>query len=154
MKQKHFIGVLIISIFILVLDLLFKYLYIFNLPHNFYKEIIPGFLSFFVEHNQFIAFSIPIPQTIILIAIPIIILGLIVYLIRNFNSYFHQWGILILIVGALSNWVDRVYLGYVLDFIKIPYWPVFNFADVLVVVGVCLVVLGELSIKSFSKKML
>ena len=40
--------------------------------------------------------------------------------------------------GALGNLVDRVRLGYVVDFIDLRWWPVFNLADSTIVVGVSL----------------
>jgi signal peptidase II len=40
--------------------------------------------------------------------------------------------------GALGNLVDRVRLGYVVDFADFRMWPVFNFADTFIVVGVLL----------------
>ena len=38
--------------------------------------------------------------------------------------------------GALGNLIDRVRLGYVVDFVDFRAWPVFNFADTFIVVGV------------------
>jgi signal peptidase II len=46
--------------------------------------------------------------------------------------------------GALGNLVDRVRLGYVVDFIDFRWWPVFNVADSCIVVGVLLLVLHSL----------
>ena len=40
--------------------------------------------------------------------------------------------------GALGNLVDRVLLGYVVDFLDFRIWPVFNIADSCVVVGAIL----------------
>lgn len=37
--------------------------------------------------------------------------------------------------GAIGNLVDRARLGYVVDFLELPYWPVFNIADACIVVG-------------------
>lgn len=42
--------------------------------------------------------------------------------------------------GAAGNVVDRVKTGYVVDFIDFRIWPVFNIADVAIVVGVGLVI--------------
>ena len=42
----------------------------------------------------------------------------------------------LLLGGALGNLVDRVAEGAVTDFIKLPAWPAFNFADVAITVGV------------------
>ena len=40
-----------------------------------------------------------------------------------------------LVGGALSNLIDRVASGSVIDFIKLPDWPAFNFADISITVG-------------------
>lgn len=43
--------------------------------------------------------------------------------------------------GAVGNLVDRVHLGYVVDFIDLRWWPVFNLADSAIVLGVGLLML-------------
>ena len=53
------------------------------------------------------------------------------------------WGLALLLGGALGNLIDRVRLGYVIDFIVWKWtdalrWPTFNFADAFIVVGVAL----------------
>jgi signal peptidase II len=44
----------------------------------------------------------------------------------------------LLIGGALGNLIDRIRLGYVIDWIKLPNWPTFNVADSAITVGVAL----------------
>lgn len=44
----------------------------------------------------------------------------------------------LLLGGSLSNFVDRVRLGYVTDFLDLDYWPAFNLADTFIVTGVVL----------------
>ena len=44
--------------------------------------------------------------------------------------------------GALGNLADRLRLGYVVDFIDLRWWPVFNVADSCIVVGVALLALA------------
>lgn len=46
--------------------------------------------------------------------------------------------------GAIGNIVDRFHYGYVVDFIDLRWWPVFNVADSCITVGVALLVLGSL----------
>jgi signal peptidase II len=41
-----------------------------------------------------------------------------------------------LLGGALGNIIDRVREGAVVDFVKLPYWPAFNLADVAITFGV------------------
>ena len=38
--------------------------------------------------------------------------------------------------GTVGNLIDRIYLGYVTDFIAVSIWPAFNIADSAIVVGV------------------
>jgi signal peptidase II len=47
----------------------------------------------------------------------------------------------LLLAGALGNYSDRLFRGYVVDFIHLPFWPVFNAADVYLTVGLGLLVL-------------
>jgi len=49
--------------------------------------------------------------------------------------------------GALGNLVDRLRFSYVVDFIHVRYWPVFNVADIAIVAGA-----GLLLIASFASR--
>jgi signal peptidase II len=49
-----------------------------------------------------------------------------------------QVGMGLIIGGALGNIIDRVALGEVVDFIDFGFWPVFNFADMAIVIGVAI----------------
>jgi signal peptidase II len=48
------------------------------------------------------------------------------------------------LAGALGNVVDRAVRGFVVDFIHVARWPIFNVADVLVGVGIGLLVLARM----------
>lgn len=50
-------------------------------------------------------------------------------------------GLFLVLAGALGNYLDRVARGYVIDFIHVTHWPVFNVADILVTAGGALVLL-------------
>lgn len=63
------------------------------------------------------------------------------------SSRMSQAGIALIASGALGNLVDRVVRGYVVDFIHIKGWPVFNVADIAVVAGMGLMVLGARAAK-------
>lgn len=44
--------------------------------------------------------------------------------------------------GALGNGLDRLVRGYVVDFLRLPHWPVFNVADIYITVGAILLMLA------------
>lgn len=52
--------------------------------------------------------------------------------------------------GALSNLYDRIFLGYVVDYIDLRIWPVFNLSDTAITVGVFLLLIH--SFKKNAKK--
>lgn len=54
----------------------------------------------------------------------------------------------LMVGGALGNLVDRVRLGYVVDFVDLGWWPVFNLADSAIVVGISGLVLAFLTAQS------
>lgn len=55
-------------------------------------------------------------------------------------------------VGALSNFYDRLFLGYVIDFIRVPSWSVWNFADMYIIGGVIAILFFLWHTDSIEKK--
>lgn len=51
-----------------------------------------------------------------------------------------RYGLAFLVGGSLGNLIDRLFLGYVRDFITFGFWPSFNFADIFNVIGVILII--------------
>jgi|SRR3989344_4136507 len=52
-----------------------------------------------------------------------------------------QPGFNFILAGGFGNLVNRLQYGYVIDFIDFGLWPVFNFADLFVVIGIVLIVI-------------
>lgn len=46
-----------------------------------------------------------------------------------------------ILAGSISNFIDRLRYGYVVDFISLPFWPAFNLADVAIVLGSLIMVI-------------
>jgi signal peptidase II len=93
-------------------------------------------------HNSGAAFSLfPQAQALFLVVAAVVSLY-IVLAGHRFGSGVGTQVILGLILGgAVANAVDRVAQGYVVDFIDVHRWPVFNVADSCIVVGLALAVL-------------
>jgi len=58
--------------------------------------------------------------------------------IENYISV--RIGIIFLISGALSNISDRLNFGCITDFIDLKFWPIFNLADIFIVIGVIMLI--------------
>lgn len=56
-----------------------------------------------------------------------------------FNRMLVRVALGLLLGGAMGNLIDRLFLGQVVDFIDVGFWPVFNLADSAIVVGTILV---------------
>ncbi|MEA3492819.1 MAG: signal peptidase II [Candidatus Margulisiibacteriota bacterium] len=52
-----------------------------------------------------------------------------------------QTGLAFILGGSIGNLVDRVFRSYVIDYIDITVWPVFNFADIMINLGVFLIII-------------
>ena len=52
-------------------------------------------------------------------------------------------GLALILGGAIGNVVDRLRFGYVIDFLDVRVWPVFNLADSAITIGVALLLLGQ-----------
>jgi len=100
-----------------------------------------GFIELVYRQNTGIAFSIPIPVwASILITASLIGFGL-VFVFRNFDfgNKLAIFAIALVLAGALGNMYDRIFLGYVVDYISIWKWPVFNFADMCIFCGALII---------------
>lgn len=84
--------------------------------------------------NTGAAFGLFRDQTIIFILISaaaIIFIGF--YLIKKKTSYYLP--LALILGGAVGNLIDRLRFGYVVDFIDLRFWPVFNVADSCITIG-------------------
>ncbi len=105
-------------------------------------EIIPHLLNFTYIRNEGIAFGINFPGSkVIFIVFPILITLYLFSLLKDkeFEKPFYQISLLLIIGGAIGNIVDRIFRGYVIDFIDFHinnvHWYVFNIADSSVTIG-------------------
>ena len=105
--------------------------------------IIRDFLDIGFYKNYGIAFGIPLPYYILF---PLVAAALILIIGRYWKKLAqgNNWvwlACLLIVGGALSNMFDRLYWGYVVDFIHFSFGSTFNVADVMIVAGV-VVLLG------------
>ncbi len=100
--------------------------------------LYPGVLELNYHQNTGAAFSLfhHAPSWILLV-LNLLVLGIFLALIRPHlpTRAGRVAGVLVL-GGALGNMIDRLRLHYVVDYLDFHVWPVFNFADACVVIGV------------------
>ncbi len=138
MKRK----VLVLSLLVLFIDQLLKVL---ALEYLSAKSImvIGNFFSLDLVFNTGASWGILNDSRWVLIIISIIILGILLkYLWNAKDCILNTTAFFMLCGGLLGNLVDRVFRGFVIDYIALNYWgyhfPIFNFADIMIVLGTVL----------------
>ena len=116
--------------------------------------IIPSLLDFTYIRNEGIAFGINFEGSrIFFIVFPIIITFYLISLLRDkeFQSTSSQISLLLIIGGAIGNITDRIFRGYVVDFIDFHingvHWYVFNIADSSVTIGLLFLLYSSIIIQ-------
>lgn len=68
------------------------------------------------------------------------------------NKLLESGAMFFVLLGAVSNIIDRIQYGWVIDYIDLHVWPVFNIADIMIVGGVGLVVAVNVKIQNSNTK--
>lgn len=118
---------------VILIDQITKYLFLNRII------IIKNFPLILFKKNTGIAFSFLQNQNFVITMINIIIIIILVYYYSRYKEL-HP-GLSLLIAGAVSNTIDRLLHGFVIDFINIGIWPVFNLADLSATLGFILIIL-------------
>ena len=103
--------------------------------------LIPNFLSITYSQNTGVAFGILPNNLILIISANIVVLGLIIKFLRENKETMNYpviISLMLILSGCVSNLIDRIFRGYVIDFIDINLFnfPVFNIADISVTIGI------------------
>ena len=148
LNRPRRIGVLAaIAVFVLALDLTTKTLVVARLSDRPPVRLLGGFLTLLVSRNPGAAFSIGTSMTFVFSAIAIAVIVVIARTARRIRSIPWALTLGLLLGGATGNLTDRIFRspgplrGYVVDWIEVPHWPVFNVADSAIVCGGILAVL-------------
>ena len=140
-RIKNFLNVFCI-ILVLSIDQVSKAIISSKLSLGQSIPIIKNVLHITFIKNTGAAFGLFKNSTYFFIAVSvtaIIIIG--AMLIKSIrNKGFLDIGLILIMSGALGNLIDRVRLGYVIDFIDVRVWPVFNIADSAITIGTILLI--------------
>ena len=126
-----------LSIFIVLIDQFTKYLMFYNKELFVNKDFILFKLDFVKNYGA--AFNILSGSRVFLSLISIIFSILLIYLIfrKNTLNSFDLYSYSFILGGTIGNGIDRIYKGFVVDFINLNIinFPVFNIADVSINIG-------------------
>jgi signal peptidase II len=104
--------------------------------------VLPGLNLSRVE-NEGIAFGAFAGRPALVFGLMAAALGVLVWFYLRHRTRPGLWlATGLLLGGAIGNAIDRVWLGYVRDFLELPHFPTFNFADVAITFGVVVLVLS------------
>lgn len=137
-----------LTLVVILLDMVSKYIVSRLLIVNESVMVIKNFFNITYVRNTGAAFSIFSGNTFLVMIVSfIIIIGIILYISENKPSNkMEKVAYSLILGGAIGNFIDRIIYGYVRDFIEIDIfgwdYPIFNLADVFVVVGVILLVIA------------
>ena len=128
---------------------------------NINSVVIPNFLSLSYAQNDGVAFSMLSGSRIFIIILSIILIFVLTNIVKNDykknkdkNMLLLSYGLLL--SGILGNLIDRIIRGVVVDYISIRIfnyqYPIFNFADMLITVGIIIFIIVSCTNSKKEKK--
>lgn len=132
----------IITVFIVIADQLSKYFIVQNMELYSSKPFIPGVLSLYHTQNTGAAFSMFSDNRWVFMVVSAISMIIIVYLLyKEYHRHILLNVALAMVLGGgIGNMIDRIFLGYVVDFFHVDFFEfaIFNVADSFITVGAVL----------------
>lgn len=123
-------------------DQLSKYLISVMLENNQEIVLIKPFLKLVKIKNSGAAFGILDGEIFVFLVAAVLFLFFSIYLYKNVlvNNMLSKLAVGFAAGGTIGNVIDRILYGYVVDFIELPFWPVFNFADIFITAGIIILI--------------
>lgn len=151
MNKRYHIGTsFIILIAVLALDQITKYIVATTMQLRDSYNVIPGFLNITSHRNPGAAWGILSGHMSLFFIITIVVIAVLIsfYIKEAKHNLFMQISISLLMAGAIGNFIDRLRLGEVIDFIDTYIFgydfPIFNVADASLTVGVIFILIALL----------
>ncbi|MFH1790655.1 MAG: signal peptidase II [Candidatus Omnitrophota bacterium] len=157
---------LLLTLFILAADQATKYMVLSRLD-AFPADIWPGVFSITPVFNTGGAFGVFRDFPALFLIVPSAAIALVIVMILRIEYVRRRGGaggqrcavgyradefsLCLILAGAAGNMIDRVRLGYVVDFLDFKVWPVFNIADSAITIGMTVLVIRML-IQGFKRR--
>ncbi len=132
-----------IAVLVILFDQLSKLLVVNTMSLNQSIPVIPNVFHITYVHNFGAAFGLLAHRTgffiLVAVAVVLLLLAFLRYLPKEQKLL--RAALVLQLGGAAGNLIDRVRVGYVIDFFDFRVWPVFNVADIAIVFGIGLLIL-------------
>lgn len=131
----------LVALAVLVLDQAVKQYIIRHMVLNQSLPVILGIFHLTYIRNAGAAFGLLQHQTYLFLTVAVVLAGVAVYYLPRLPARFSlvRWGLALQLGGAAGNAWDRYCMGAVIDYLDFRIWPVFNIADVAIVIGMILI---------------
>jgi len=135
---KKYVVIFLTALAVILMDQIAKFLIKANFQLNQSLPLINNLFHLTYIHNTGAGFGILKSQASILIFISVAVIGMILFNLDKIKNNETLLQILVGFVlgGTIGNLIDRLAYGYVIDFLDFQIWPIFNFADSFVTMGV------------------
>jgi signal peptidase II len=136
-----------VAAILLAIDQVTKALAVAGLTPGRPRELVGALLRLDLTRNPGAAFSTGTSHTAVFTALAIAAAVVTVWF--AFHAASRAWGVALgfLFAGVVGNLIDRIarapraFHGYVVDFLELPHWPIFNVADICITVAALLILL-------------
>ena len=131
--------ILVIVSSVIFLDQLSKFIAVKFLQLNTPVSLIKNFLYMTLVYNRGAAFGMLKNQLSLFVMISFfVILFIFLHLKNKKNPFLSEISLSLILAGLIGNLIDRLRFGYVIDFLDLRFWPVFNLADSALTIGALL----------------
>ncbi|MBD3249792.1 signal peptidase II [Candidatus Woesearchaeota archaeon] len=139
-KNKLFLF-LSTALSVIFLDQLTKYIVHTNLSIGQSFYVIKNIFHLTYISNTGAGFGIFKDSVFLLSFISVIAIGAIIYYYPQLKNRFLQSGAALMLGGTIGNLIDRIFRGYVIDFLDFRIWPLFNIADTAITIGTFILII-------------
>lgn len=139
-KEDNLMYPFLIAGLVVIIDQITKALAVANLKIGESHPIINKFFYLTLVQNTGAAFGLFKNQAAFFIFISVVVIIFMVFFLSK-RKVVQYLPLALILGGAIGNLIDRLRLGYVIDFLDFRVWPVFNFADSCISVGTFLLFL-------------
>lgn len=130
----------VLILLLIIIDQISKWMIQSKFLINESMPIIKNIFHLTYVQNFGAAFGILKHQKIFFVVMTIFVIGGIVIFLKK-QKNLHKlvpYSLSLIVGGAIGNLIDRVRLGYVVDYFDFRIWPIFNIADISIVIGAVL----------------